>query len=173
MRQFLFVLIIVATGCNLSTRPQTIQPSNTPSVTSPSPLLATITLEGASIRPTLLPLPNLPATSFSVTSVPSLGALCQVYVTYSGSRADNKLSLRSAPSSDVLQIFRVPNNTEVLLVPGSQEIEAEGYHWQNVIYMESPQMRYQGWIARDSYEVNGVRDPSIVTLRQAGSEVAC
>ena len=147
--------------------------TSTPPAPSSSPLLATITLTGAAPQPTLLPLPNLPATSVIVTSVPPLDDYCQLYVTYSGVRADNKLSLRSEPSTTALQLFRVPNNAQVLLVPGSREIEAEGYHWLNAIYVESPQMRYQGWIARDSYEVNGVRDPSIATLRPSGTQLPC
>ncbi|MBK8025814.1 MAG: hypothetical protein IPK19_31600 [Chloroflexi bacterium] len=108
-----------------------------------------------------------------MTSVPILGALCPVYTTYSGARSDNKLSLRSAPSAGATQVFRVPNQVEVLLVPGSSEVEADGYHWLNVIYVESAQTRYVGWIARDSYQLNGVRDPSIATLRPAGTQSPC
>ena len=83
------------------------------------------------------------------------------------------MSLRSAPSVAGLKVFLVPNGAQVMLVPGSQEIEAEGYHWLNVIYEDSPQARYQGWIARDSYEVNGVSNPSIATLQQTGRQVGC
>jgi hypothetical protein len=98
---------------------------------------------------------------------------CAVYLTYSGVRSDNKLSLRSAPSAEATQVFRVPNNVEVLLIPDSIETQAEGYHWLNVIYAASPLLRYQGWIARDSFETNGVRDPSIATLRPTGRQAAC
>jgi hypothetical protein len=124
-------------------------------------------------RPTLPPLPGRLATDVVVTSQPGLGTVCDVYTTYSGARTDNKLSLRSAPSLEATQLYRVPNNADVLRVPGSSEIEAESYHWLNVIYEESPQMRIQGWIARDSYAVNGQRDLSIATLRPTGTQAAC
>jgi len=93
-----------------------------------------------------------------------MDAQCQVYITYSGTRVDNKLSLRADPSTDAPQLFRVPNNVEVLRVSGSEEVEANGYHWLNVIYSESSGMRYIGWIARDSYGIDGVRDPAVETL---------
>jgi hypothetical protein len=162
----LLCVLLMASACNLSTSPPP-DPADaiveTPLVTEDAspPLLATITVIGDD-------LPPLPA-----TSAPALNGQCQVYITYSGVNADNKLSMRSEPSASAPQIFRVPNNIEVLLVPGSVEIEAEGYHWLNVVYIESPLARYQGWIARDSFETNGVRDPSIATLRQAGTQAAC
>ncbi len=108
-----------------------------------------------------------------MTTVPLLNATCQVYTTYSGVRADNRLSLRSDPTTEAPQIFRVPNNIQVLRIPGSQEVEADGYHWLNVIYEESPQMRYIGWIARDSFEVNDVRDTSVATLRPTQNQAPC
>jgi hypothetical protein len=121
----------------------------------------------------LLPLPGLPETAISVTSVSPLNATCQVYTTYSGVRADNTLSLRSDPTTEATQLFRVPNNVDVYLVPGSQEVAADGYHWLNMIYEDPSQTRYIGWIARDSFEVNGVRNPSVATLRRTARQVSC
>ena len=164
MRLIVFLCLLMAvTACNLSSSPPPVEGIDTPAETevdSP-PLLATITV----ISDPLAPPP--------ATSAPSLGSQCQVYITYSGVNADNKLSMRSEPSPTATQIFRVPNNTEVFLIPGSQEVEAEGYHWLYVLYVDSPQARYQGWIARDSFETNGVRDASIATLRDAGTQAAC
>lgn len=173
-RLILPLLILICSACNLSAAP----PTPSPTVTQPPTFLVTATPAGDPStpevgRPTLLPLPGLPATSIPVTSVPLLNATCQVYTTYSGVRADNRLSLRSGPSTEAPQIFRVPNNIQVLLVPGSQEVEADGYHWLNVIYEDSPQMRYTGWIARDSFEVNGVRDTSVATLRPTQNQAPC
>jgi hypothetical protein len=144
----------------------------TAEVTEPVAFLATAT-PIVVVRPTLLPLPGLPVNTAPVTSVPLLGGLCEVYSTYSGVRPDNKLSMRSAPSAAAPQIFRVPNFIQVLRVPNSQEVEAEGYHWLNVIYVDTPDMRYIGWIARDSFETNGQRDISIATLRPEGTQSPC
>jgi len=167
-------LILICSACNLSVSP----PTPTPGVTQLSTFLVTATQDGIQstpvvARPTRLPLPGLPETAIPVTSVPSLNATCQVYTTYSGVRSDNTLSLRADPTTEAVQLFRVPNNTEVYLVPGSQEADADGYHWLNVIYEASSQVRYIGWIARDSFEVNGVRDTSVATLRRTASQVPC
>lgn len=169
----LFLILVSGLACNLSITSPAVTPLHMSSPTDSPRLLATITLISDDTQPTMLPLPGLPLSSVSATSVPKLGALCEVYITYSGARSDNKLSLRSAPSTDALQLFRVPNHVQVLRLPGSQEVEAEGYHWLNVIYEASSQMRYLGWIARDSYEVNGVRDTSIATLQQSGTQRSC
>ena len=168
------LLILICSACNLSAAP----PTPLPTVTQQSTFLVTATPDVVDAtpvvgRPTLLPLPGLPQTAIPVTSVPLLNATCQVYTTYAGQRADNKLSLRAEPRTEAIQLFRVPNNIEVYLVPGSQEIEADGYHWLNVIYADSPQARYIGWVARDSFEVNGVRDLSIATLRRTARQAAC
>lgn len=131
--------------------------------------------------PTLLPLPgniagivvNTPqATLIPVTSVPPLGTVCQVYTTYSGVDPRNSLSLRTTGSITAPQVFRVPTNAQVQRVPSSQEVEDDGYHWLNVIYVDK-EMRYQGWMARDSFSTNGVRDPSIATLRPTGASAGC
>jgi hypothetical protein len=159
------VFMLISMGCNLARPTPTITPAPT---NTPMPL-AVIT-DIATSPPTLLPLPS---TRVPVTSVPSLNGQCQVYMTYSGSRPDNKLSLRADPSANAPQLFRVPNNVEVLRVPGSEEVEADGYHWLNVIYSEATGMRYVGWIARDSYEIDGVRNPTVATLRLTGTQRPC
>ena len=94
-------------------------------------------------------------------------------MTYSGVDPRNSLSLRISPSISAAQVFRVPTGTQVLLIPNSQETEGDGYHWLNVIYLDTTQIRYQGWMARDSFSTNGVRDPSIATLRPIGASAAC
>lgn len=170
----LILLLMSSVACNLSrARPTPEAPTAAIEVTEVGGALLATATPIVVIRPTLIPLPGLPASVEPVTSVPSLGDFCQVYTTYSGARVDNKLSLRSEPSTEAPQIFRVPNNIEVLRIPNSQEVEAEGYHWLNVIYEESPQIRYVGWIARDSFEVNGERDPSVATLRPQGTQSPC
>jgi hypothetical protein len=167
----LLLFVITSLACNLTTTPPSASPTYTPPPADLENPPATITLISDAVQPTLLPLPGLPV--IAATSVPIIGARCQVYTTYSGARADNKLSMRSEPNLTAPQVFRVPNNVEVLLVPGSHEVEAEGYHWLNMIYVETPQMRYQGWIARDSFELNGVRDTSIATLKPTGAQADC
>ncbi len=165
----LFVLIVLASvACNLSAQPPSVSPTSTPGLPDPTPPPATLTPGADVAPPTLLPLPGPP-----MTTVPTTSNLCQAYTTYSGTRPDNKLSLRSDPSVAAIQVFRVPNHAQVLLVPGSQEVETEGYHWLQVIYVDTTQMRYQGWMARDSYAVEGVRNPSIATLRPLGIQVPC
>ena len=176
------LVLMVCAGCNLSkldTVPATTEvPAATLSGTD-RPTRTPISF-GATERPTLLPLGegssviNTPQpTLIPVTSVPPLGTLCQIYTTYSGVDPRNSLSLRTSVSVSAPQVFRVPNNQNVFLVPGSGEIEADGYHWLNIIYVQSPQMRYQGWMARDSFSANGVRDPSIATLRLVNAQAGC
>ncbi len=172
----LVLIIIVSVACNLTTDAPTRPPrfTDTPLPEATSTPLPISNAAG----PTILPIPGSAATSARSTSVPvtsaaNIGSQCEVYITYSGADPNNFLSLRSAPSATASQVFRVPNNTQVLLVPGSEEVEAEGYRWLNVIYVQSAQMRYQGWMARDSYARGGVRDPSIATLRQRGTQAAC
>jgi hypothetical protein len=125
--------------------------------------------------PTSLPVPgaqqSLPAQP--IANLGNTGAQCAVYVTYSGVDPANKLSLRAQPSADAAQLFKLPNNTQVYLKPGAQEVDAEGYHWLNIVYIDPTQTRYEGWAARDSYIFNGVRDPSIATLRATGQQVPC
>ena len=159
------LIMLVSVACNL----ESTSPTMTPEPTNTPLSLATIT-DIATSPPTLLPLPS---TGVPVTSVPSLNAQCQVYITYSGSRPDNKLSLRTEPRTDAAQVFRVPNNVEVLRVSGSEEVEADGYHWLNVIYGEPSGTRYIGWMARDSYEIDGVRNPAVATLRTTGTQRPC
>jgi hypothetical protein len=171
----LLFIIITATACNLTSEAPTRTPRPTESV---PPTTAASAVTPSSSAPNIQPIANLGVTNASVptvagTNVPLTGSLCDVYTTYSGRDPNNRLSLRAEPSPSGAQIFRVPTNTQVLLVAGSQEIEAEGYHWLNVIYVESAQRRYQGWMARDSYSVGGVRDPNIATLVAAGTQASC
>jgi hypothetical protein len=106
-------------------------------------------------------------------SAPPVGGTCQVYITYSGPDPANLLSLRSQPSVSAPQLAKIPNNVQVFLIPNTQEIVADGYHWLNILYVDSFQNRYQGWTARDGYSSNGVRDTTIATLRPAGQQAAC
>ncbi len=176
-------VILSIAGCNLSSAEVSTPTVDLPIATEDVALRPTRTpiSFGATVRPTLLPLidPGIVTLSTAqptlipVTSVPALGGLCQVYTTYSGVDPRNSLSLRTSASTSAPQVFRVPNNQQVLLVPGSGEIEADGYHWLNIIYVQSPQMRYKGWMARDSFSANGVRDPSIATLRLENAQAGC
>lgn len=177
------LVLMVCAGCNLSKSDDALATTEVPVATlivTERPTRTPIAF-GATERPTLLPLidTNIDSggtaqpTLIPVTSAPPLGGLCQIYTTYSGVDPRNNLSLRNSPSVSAPQIYRVPTNQNVFLVPGSGEIEADGYHWLNVIYAQSPQMRYQGWMARDSFAANGVRDPSIATLRLVNAQSAC
>ncbi len=183
--------VLMCAGCNLNKAvemtPTLDAPPATLMLTEAAALIPTVRPTrtpisfGATTAPTLLPLVDTSVdvlgtpqpTLFPVTSAPPLGTLCQVYTTYSGVDPRNNLSLRVNASVSAPQIFRVPTGQQVYLVPGSGEIEADGYHWLNVIYVQSPQMRYQGWMARDSFSANGVRDPSIATLRLMNAQAGC
>jgi hypothetical protein len=157
------VAAMLVSSCNLTDDPPiTVQPP-TEAVTTQTPIPS----------PALTPLGPTPLPALGSTNSPALGEQCQVYTTYSGTDPRNVLSLRSEPSADAVQVFRVPTNVQVYRVPGSQEIEAEGYHWLNIIYVDPAQNRYQGWMARDSYILRGMRDPSIATLRPTGQQAAC
>jgi len=178
----------VCAGCNLSKTDVAALPTavatDAPAVTEAvTPHLTRTPIPfGTAALPTLLPLPgniagivvNTPqATVIPVTSAPPLGSVCQIYTTYSGTDPRNSLSMRTNAHINAPQVFRVPTNAQVLLVPSSQEVEGDGYHWLNVIYVDSSQTRYQGWMARDSFSTNGVRDPSIATLRPIGASAGC
>ena len=179
------MLMVVCAGCNLSKSEVAALPTDVPAVTEEGTPRVTRTPiafgVGVTQLPTLLPLPGgggsvlatPQPTLIPVTSVPLLGGTCQIYTTYSGVDPHNSLSLRISPSISAPQVFRVPTGTQVLLIPTSQETEGDGYHWLNVIYVDAFQTRYQGWMARDSFSTNGVRDPSIATLRPIGASAAC
>jgi hypothetical protein len=94
-------------------------------------------------------------------------------VTYVGNDPNSYLSLRERPSTRGPQVARLPNNTEVLRVAGSEEIEADTYHWLHLIYIDGQRRRYQGWTARDSFIAGGARDPSVETLRPTGRQAPC
>jgi hypothetical protein len=186
----MLIALLISAGCNLSRTDIAALPTHTTSVTegvtprsTRTPIPFGVTVTNLPALPTLLPLPGDDGagtvlatpqpTLIPVTSVPPLGTVCQIYVTYSGVDPQNKLSLRISPSVSAPQVFRVPTDTNVLLVPTSQETEGDGYHWLNVIYLVTPVTRYQGWMARDSFSTNGVRDPSIATLRPLGATAPC
>jgi len=180
----LMLVMLVSAACNLSRAEVAAVPTGVPAVTEEGTPHATRTPIpfGITALPTLLPLPDGSGsiiiatpqpTLVPVTSVPPLGSVCQVYTTYSGVDPRNSLSLRTSPSISAPQIFRVPTNAQVLLVPAANETEGDGYHWLNVIYVDTSQVRYLGWMARDSFSTNGVRDPSIATLRPTAASSAC
>lgn len=159
------LIILLLAACNLSSEPQRSPPTSTPFESQPAtdlPVPTPALTDVNAFPPTSLPLPGADS-----------GRLCDVYTTYSGTLSANVLSMRAEPSPDSAQVLRVPNNAQVYRVPDTQEIEAEGYHWLNVIYADAAQNRYQGWIARDSFMTGGVRDPSILTLRSTGRQAAC
>jgi hypothetical protein len=164
----ILTLILFTLACNLTTQPP--PPTANPLAPSPTTIL-TNTPVGASVadRPTLPPLPNISTTPVAAADE----GFCLVYTTYSGNDPGNLLSLRAEPSASSTQVLRIPNFAPVLLVSGSQEVQAEGYHWLNVIYIHTDQTRYQGWMARDSFSRGGVRDPSIATLRLTGQQQPC
>ncbi|MEP6985345.1 MAG: hypothetical protein ABI970_07100 [Chloroflexota bacterium] len=183
-RLWIILILMLCAGCNLSKTEVADLPTVPPSITEAvTPHLTRTPIPfGTTVLPTLLPLPgnivgivvNTPqATLIPVTSAPPLGTVCQVYTAYSGVAPQNTLSLRTSGSITAPQVFRVPTNSQVLLVPSSQEVEGDGYHWLNVIYVDPSQTRYQGWMARDSFSTNGVRDPSIATLRPTGASAGC
>jgi hypothetical protein len=181
MKQVAVLLVVILSACNLVTddelRRRETQLTTVPTTEIPVEIEDVATASGS---PTLLPLPGILPTGITpirggtqtAASTPLPGGLCEVYATYSGSDPDNKLSMRAEPSADAAQVFRVPNFAPVYRVAGSSEVEAEGYHWLNVIYLEGG-TRYVGWIARDSFQTNGVRDPSISTLRITGQPMPC
>lgn len=173
-----FLVVLVTAACNLTTEaPVRSTPTAAPTAAitpafSASPTQAVPML--TPIRTGPLPPPPLPgATSILPQATGVFGTACAMYVTYSGPDPANLLSLREQPGTTARQVFRVPNNTHVLLMPDSQEVEADGYHWLNVIYLDPAQNRYEGWIARDSYAAGGVRNPAISTLKPTGQQSPC
>lgn len=163
----MLLLIGILSACNLTTQPVAIAPTETATIEPTPPLLSSVTPLTLGGQPTLAP----PPISDAATLPP--GTLCQVYMTYSGSDPANLLSLRAQPSVSATQIIKLPNNVSVFRLPNSQEIEADGYHWLNIIYNDLSQQRFQGWTARDSFAKNGVRDPLIATLRATNQQSPC
>ena len=177
----LLLTLVLCAGCNLSKMEDAAVAGDLPVLTAvitPRSTRTAIVFDDR-VRPTPLPLIDsgsdiaLQPTLIPVTSALPLNDNCQVYTTYSGSDPQNKLSLRSSASLSSPQVFRVPTNTQVMLVPRSQEMVGDNYHWLNVIYIDASLKRYQGWMARDSYMQNGVPDPSIATLRPTGIQAVC
>lgn len=173
------ILVIVLAACNLSNEPQREPPTDTAAPPTaealPTPALTPLasSMPGASGPESGIPIVTTSQANTPVANSTPLGTTCAVYTTYSGVDAANVLSMRAEPSAGSAQVLRVPNNARVFLVPGAQEVEAEGYHWLNVIYVDLSQNRYVGWIARDSFLSGGVRDPSIATLRVTGERAPC
>ncbi|HEX2907959.1 MAG TPA: hypothetical protein VHO69_13905 [Phototrophicaceae bacterium] len=157
-------------ACNLTT--EAIQPTAPPIPTfTPIP---TRTPVGGVVTPTpVFALPPLPEVGTPLGAAVTADGFCQVYLTYSGSNPENKLSLRAEPRTSARQLIRLPNKTRVLLVPGSAEVAADDYNWLNIIYIDENQQRYEGWAAKDAYEYNGVRDRSLATLRQTSERAPC
>lgn len=168
MRMGKWVMALLLTACNLhnaavptATPPD--QPSPTPEHVSPEP-------ENRVTRSVdLLLTPNRPANGGSTPP----GQSCAVYIVYSGVDPANVISMRISPSLESAQVYRIPNHARVYLLPGSQEVEAEGYRWLNIIYVDPAGQRYQGWAARDSFIQAGTRDPAIQTLRSTGEMQPC
>ncbi|MFN8531615.1 MAG: SH3 domain-containing protein [Anaerolineae bacterium] len=147
------------------TSPEPIRTERAPFVT-PTPL------PGLS-DPVTFPTNVLASTPFPVVAITPLGIQCVVYTTYSGTDPANKLRLRSTPSANAEMVLLLPNNADVWVIPNTQEVEADGYHWLHLIYVDGLQNRYEGWVARDSYMSGGVRDPSVNTLRLTDRQTAC
>lgn len=176
------VILLLCAGCNLSRSDDVAAlPTDTPAATAFPTISVTRTpiSFGLTELPTLIPLPGVAGsvstaqpTLIPVTSVPQFRTNCQVYTTYSGADPRNTLSLRTEPNTTSPQVFRVPTNRQVMLIPNTGEMEGDGYHWLNVLY-EANGIRYIGWMARDSFSTNGQRDPSIATLLHAGTQAAC
>lgn len=181
MRRWLVLVVVLLAACNLQTASA---PTESPTLL-PSPVLAETDLpapvEGGATPIQLTPnggsaatrLPAAGATSLPTGNAQALGGSCQVYVVYSGTDPANVISLRGQPSAASPQIVRIPNNARVYQIPGTGEVEAEGYHWLNILYVDASQARYQGWAARDSFMQGGVRDASIATLRSTGEFSPC
>ena len=160
----IFLLLIFVSACNLTRQPPTEIPPPLTTEEVIEPIEQTIEpLNQPTALPTLAPPPVLLRS----------GNGCAVYITYSGVDPNNKLSLREQPSISAVQVLKLPNNVQVYQLRGTQEIEAEGYHWLNIFYVDAQQVRYEGWAARDSFETGGVRDPSIATLRATSQQVEC
>lgn len=160
MSRIVFLLLLFLTSaCNLTTQ-------------RPTEIIPTLEIEAVieTVEPTN---PSLPTLAPPPVLLRGSGDGCAVYTTFSGVDPNNTLSLRAQPSTSAVQLVRVPNNTQVYQLRDTQEVEAEGYHWLNIYYIDSQQTRYEGWAARDSFEMGGVRDPSIATLRATGQQIAC
>ncbi|MDZ4764258.1 MAG: hypothetical protein SGI73_06865 [Chloroflexota bacterium] len=178
-------ILIMTIACNLasvgSQRESAVSETPTDSLQSLETTLPTFEAIEPLTLPTALPLlggsaPNIiltPMMPFVGTPATDGSQRCDVYSTYSGGNPANTLSMRSTPSGGAEQIVRLPNASQVFRIPNSQEIDAEGYHWLNIIYVDARQNRYEGWTARDSYQLGGVRDPSVATLRPTGQQTAC
>lgn len=182
----LLLFACIAAGCNLSSdTPVTLAPTSAfvgevaggePPDTSDTDVTnidATDADANKSMTPIMLTPLNPVPTLVSTQSPANEGRECEIYTTYSGVDPANTLSLRAQPSAASTQLLRVPNNVRVFLLPEVQEIEAEGYHWRNVIYVDPLQNRYSGWMARDSYMAGGIRNPTIATLRPTGEVGVC
>jgi hypothetical protein len=133
------------------------------------PKLTAVPLATNTIAPTQTPTFTASPTRRPPTAQPE----CEVYLTYAGNDPSSFLALRERPSTRAPQVVRLPNNTQVLRVAGSEEIAADTYHWLHIIYTDQQRRRYEGWAARDSFMSGGTRDLSVATLQATGTMVPC
>ncbi len=183
-RAWVVLVAALLAACNLQTAsgptatPQIIPSPVLPETTIPTPVRGVGTpTSSIQLTPNIVGqitrLPGRGATAVPTSNAQALGQTCRVYLVYSGVDPANVISLRARPSADAPLVTRIPNNARVFLVPNGHEVEAEGYHWLNIMYLDAAQNRYQGWAARDSFIQGGVRDASIATLRETGEQSPC
>lgn len=150
----LVVLGLFAAACNLSTaqearlkaleQTRTAQPDIEPAAAGTSE----VTGDPAGI-PTQITL-VFRGTPATVPPLISAADECDLLRVYAGVDPGNTLRLRDAPTLNGTLVIRIPNNAIVIAVPTSNEVEADGHHWRNVIYTAPDGTNYTGWAARDA-----------------------
>lgn len=150
----LVALLLLAAACNLSTaqeaRLMALEQTRTaqPDIEPPAANAPEVTeLPGSIPTQITLVFQGTPA-----TVSPNIAAAdeCDLLRVYAGVDPGNTLRLRDAPTLSGTLIIRIPNNAIVIAVPTSQEVQADGHHWRNVIYTAPDGTNHTGWAARDA-----------------------
>lgn len=84
---------------------------------------------------------------------------------FAGSDPGNTLRLRESPNNSSRILHLIPNQSLVIVVPTSSEVQAGGYHWLNIIYTDDAGTDHIGWAARDA-------NRAYATLTDAGECVS-
>jgi hypothetical protein len=169
-RIILGVVALLLGACTLATervarestlvRTQTAAPNDDEPLVSPTAPQAGSSPTALTLIPVGSPMPS-PVAVFTLDP----DAPCQMMRVFVGNDPSNTLRLREQPSNSSRILFLIPNQSMVIVVPTSSEVEAGGYHWLNVIYTDENGTDHIGWAARDA-------NPGFATLTDAGDCVS-
>jgi hypothetical protein len=163
----LALMALLMGACTLATnrdaRESTLVQSQTARPTAAAVSPAAPTQPGAPSSPTpltLIPVGSpLPSPVANFTLDPNMP--CRLLRVYAGTDPGNTLRLRESPANSSRILILIPNDSTVIAVPTSDEVQAGGYRWVNIIYTDANGGNHIGWAARNA-------NPGFATLTDIG-----